>query len=160
MKTIKIFLSLSLTLLCLTSYGQIIFSPTAPSDYWMCRATDFDQKVFIGDSQYQRTALVQAISQCKKQSRIPSSCKASSENCDGILSGSMKRAVWQCTSLDTLANYWHSTIAKTDIEAALSAKAICQSQSAVPETCYVNMITCENLNTEFVDILKQKENPF
>lgn len=157
MKTLKIFLAVSLMSISIISpsYGKIIFLNTAPTDYWMCKARDLDNRVFTADSQYQKSAIVQALSECKRQSPYPASCEALNEDCDGILSGSIKRTIWRCTSLDSLANYWYSSIASNDIEAALSAKAICRAESSVPETCYVNMITCENLNKNFIDLLNQ-----
>lgn len=132
------------------SGANIIFVSNAPNDYWVCKATDFEQKTWTAGNQYQRRAVLDALDACKKQSRFPNTCEAANEDCDGIISGTINRPVWRCTALDTLAKHWHSNISANEIEAAFSARALCEKESSVPLTCYVNMLTCENLNEKFI----------
>lgn len=152
----KIFVIVAAILLAImhinANASSIIFVSDAPHDFWVCKATDLTQRTWTQGNEYQRRALLDALDACKKESTVPNTCKAVGTQCDGILSGSINRAVWRCTSLDTLANYWYSNISPTEIEAALSARDICRKESSVPLTCYINMLTCENLNKNFINL--------
>ncbi len=54
--------------------------------------------------------------------------------------------MWICTALDFTAEPWQSNLYPHRDDAALAAKDYCKQNSNVPDTCYINMVTCRNLN--------------
>ncbi|WED44303.1 hypothetical protein [Legionella cardiaca] len=115
-------------------------------NYWKCTASDTENREWYGQSDYQLTALNRAMEDCKKQSRAPSTCKTSKADCESIVNGETTRAMWRCVALDLAAIPWPSNIYNHADDALLGAKAYCQANSALPETCYVYLFTCRNLN--------------
>ncbi|CEK10713.1 hypothetical protein [Legionella hackeliae] len=116
------------------------------SNYWKCTSYDADNKSWTAHSDYQITSINKAFDACKKQSRVPTTCKTSKEDCEAIVNGMTTRAMWRCLALDLAAVPWFSNIYDKASDAAMGAKAYCQANSALPETCYVYLFTCRNLN--------------
>lgn len=121
---------------------------TGDNSYWQCRAYDQDNYQWTAKSTYERTAVNKAYEACKKQSKKPETCKTAKEYCEGFINGISTRPMWQCTALDRMAKPWVSAVYSNQDDAALGAKAYCQERSTVPTTCYVNMVTCKNLNAQ------------
>ncbi len=123
---------------------------TAPDEsntsYWECSAHDSESKQWDIRSIYERVASTKAFDACKKQSNVPLSCKTTRESCDYFAHGTSTRPMWQCTALDQKAKAWLGNVYTNKDDAALGAKAYCQEKSTVPDSCYINFITCKNLN--------------
>ena len=117
------------------------------SDYWRCTAFDAENKKWTVISGYELAATNKAFDACKKQSNVPSSCKTSRETCEAFIRGMSTRPMWRCTALDHMAEAWRSNGYRHRDDAALAAKAYCREGSSYPDTCYINMITCRNLNS-------------
>lgn len=113
------------------------------SRYWQCTTSDDDNKQWILNSIYERRARAKTSDACKKQSLCPVSCKT---DCEGFNHGKSIRPIWQCTALDQNAKSWVSSPCPLSDDAAISAKMRCKKLSSVPDTCYLNMATCKNLN--------------
>jgi hypothetical protein len=118
----------------------------ASPDHWKCSVTDMANKTWTVDHQYQRSAINMALDACKKQSTTPGSCKAAKEACELFINGKSNRASWQCTALDQAAKPWVSNTYSQRADAAIAAKDYCKENSSAPGSCYVNLVTCKNLN--------------
>lgn len=116
------------------------------ASYWQCTASDSDGNQWIGKSIYERAATSKAFDACKKQSRVPASCKADVGICEGFDHGISISPMWQCTALDERGHAWNNPAYNDRDAAALTAKTLCKENSAVPESCYINLLTCKNLN--------------
>jgi hypothetical protein len=119
----------------------------ASGNYWRCTTSDAANKEWNADSTYEISAINKSFDDCKKQSGNPSTCKASKETCEMFLNGASTRPMWRCTALDQMAKLWPSNIYSHRDDAAIAAKAYCQQGSSFPDTCYINLMTCKNLNT-------------
>lgn len=129
----------------MTVWGLLSFNQINAMS-WQCISTDSDYNEWKGEGSYQRNALNSAYDLCKKQSKNPVSCKVSSENCDSFIGSVSTSPLWQCSALDKMAMVWKSEMYRKADDAALAAKAFCQERSALPETCYINLLFCKNLN--------------
>lgn len=119
------------------------FAQSGDNDsYWQCTTYDAANQQWTEKNFYKKVALNVAFSACKKQSQFPASCKTGSGNCEQFNQGMSVKPLWECTALDSLAAPWRNNPDANREEAALAAKAYCKQHSAVPETCYVNLITC------------------
>lgn len=118
----------------------------ASGNFWRCSANDAEHREWIFDSSYEISAINRSFEECKKQSNIPASCKSSKESCEMFLNGLTTRPMWRCTALDQMAKVWLSNIYKQRDDAAIAAKTFCQQGSSFPDTCYINLMTCKNLN--------------
>lgn len=125
------------------SYGAPI---TNKSTYWKCSTHDKTAKEWIGTNEYRKVAINIAFDSCKKQSEFPLSCKTSNEDCEGFVMGVSTKPMWRCTAIDKTAEPWQSNFYTQRDDAAFAANAFCKANSTVPETCYVNFVTCRNLN--------------
>lgn len=126
---------------------SLIWADTlSSSSYWQCSAHDSTDKQWVAKSVYERAATNQAYDGCKKQSTNPTSCKIAKEFCEYFANGKSNRPMWQCTALDLMAKPWVSNTYSQRDDAAIAAKAYCQEQSSMPDTCYINLLTCKNLN--------------
>lgn len=125
----------------------IAIAPFAHADeIWECRAHDSVHLQWIAKSDYQRVALTKALNACKKQSAYPNQCKIEKEDCELFVNGFTTRPMWQCTALDQLSKVWRSSIYRQRDDAAIAAKSYCKHHSAIPDTCYINLLMCRNLN--------------
>jgi hypothetical protein len=118
----------------------------AEGSYWQCTTVDNQEKQWVAKNPYDRVAINKAYDACKKQSTNPSSCKSSKENCEYFSDGMSTRPAWRCTALDQMSKPWPSNLHTNRDDAALEAKAYCQQHSGMPDSCYINLLTCNNLN--------------
>lgn len=117
----------------------------APLNSWSCLTRDMENKQWIMTSNYGLAAMNKSFDACKKESNFPNSCKVIKENCDLYLQASVLQTQWVCTALDAQSNPWPGTGSSKQDEAALAAKANCRRNSLIPETCYINLITCKKV---------------
>lgn len=117
-------------------------------NYWKCSIKDNENRVWTASNSYQKIAFNVAIDNCKKGSKVPASCMASKSTCVNYSNGINMTPMWECTAIDESAEPWVSNPNPQREEAALSAKAYCQENSQLPDTCYINLITCININDE------------
>ena len=115
-------------------------------DFWQCTITDDLDKHWTFRHSFQKVALHKAWEACKKSSQQPASCDMAGENCDAFLNGQNTSPMWQCTALDQQAKAWVSSVYRQRDDAALAAKDRCLKHSGLPDTCYINLLTCVNLN--------------
>lgn len=115
-------------------------------NYWQCTTHDNANKQWTVKNMYRKVALNFAFAACKKESQNPASCKASVDDCEGFNQGMSTKPAWRCTAIDREADYWRSNLYIHRDDAALAALAYCRQKSAVPFTCYLNVVTCVNLN--------------
>lgn len=137
-------------LLLILSRTIFAVSVTDKSSYWQCITEDGANNTWSAKSNFQKAALNMAFASCKKESTVPSTCKTSESSCEGFNLGPgvsiSNKPMWRCTALDEAAEAWRSTLYSGRDDAALGAKAFCKDRSDVPDTCYVNFVTCINLN--------------
>jgi hypothetical protein len=139
---------ISLLLMC------IITIANANTNSWQCTSLDADNQFWVAKHNYQKSAINRALGMCKKQSKVPGTCKISPEMCEGSqITGKFKspldissKAMWQCTALDHNADIWKSNFYANRDHAALGSLIFCRSKSKVPYTCYINLLTCNNIN--------------
>ncbi len=116
------------------------------STYWKCTVSDAENRQWPGQADYQVSAINRALENCKRESKVPKTCKAAKEACEMIVNGVTTRPMWRCLALDQAAVPWFSNIYDHGDDAAMAAKAYCQANSTLPETCYVYLFNCRNLN--------------
>ncbi|CEG56836.1 hypothetical protein [Legionella fallonii] len=115
-------------------------------NFWQCTTHDNANQQWTARNIYQKMALNIAFAECKKGSQTPASCKASKEDCEEFNQGMSIKPEWRCTALDQTAEPWQSNFYRHRDDAALAAQAYCKEKSVVPDTCYINLVTCVNLN--------------
>ena len=118
----------------------------AEDSYWQCSAHDVYGKQWIINNLYEQVATNRAFEACKKQSETPTSCKAPKDHCEYFSNGLSTRPMWRCMALDLMSKMWKNNPRPDRDEAALEAQAICKAHSPMPDTCYINLMTCKNLN--------------
>lgn len=138
--------TLGLTLVIFSLMVSFAHARQEEDNTWHCNAYDGEERQWVASSAYQRTALNKAYEACKKESAKPLSCKAAKEYCDASIQGISTSPMWQCTALDQMAQPWKSSLYIHRDDAALGAKAFCHERSAMPDTCYINLLTCKNIN--------------
>lgn len=116
-------------------------------NFWRCMAFDNEHKEWKVNSSYELAALNKALDACKKESKLPASCKTARESCEVFTNGSSNRPLWRCKALDQMAKSWPSNVYSHRDDAAIAATAYCQQGSSFPDTCYTNLMTCKNLNS-------------
>ena len=116
------------------------------TNYWQCSASDSEGLQWMAKSVYERAATSKAYDACKKQSHDPVSCKADLGVCEGFDHGVSISPLWQCTALDQNAKPWSNQSRISQDDAAMAAKAYCEEHSPAPDSCYINLSTCKNLN--------------
>lgn len=146
---------LRLILLLLLCYTQHTLAASKPS-YWECTAHDDTKQQWTAKNPYRLLANNHALDACKKQSHHPTSCVSLTKDCHYSdhhelplkkLNSLTESSGWQCTALDRNANVWHNHTHPQQEAAALEAKSSCQRNSRIPDTCYVNLITCVRLES-------------
>ncbi|RUQ89505.1 hypothetical protein [Legionella septentrionalis] len=141
-------LSLVITLIAVPAWGATILVPEAEGNLWQCSAFDREDKQWVAKAPYEQMALNKAFEACKKHSREPRTCKTAKEYCEANIKGLNSRPMWQCTAVDRMAKAWLGDFFPRGIDAAMGAKTFCIQHSAVPDTCYVNLVTCKNTNVK------------
>jgi hypothetical protein len=137
----------------MTSFLSILLSTQvalagidSQSGDWECSAYDVQYREWTIQSPYQRIAINRALDVCKKESPAPSSCKVAKEQCELFVNGKSTRPLWRCIALDDKAKKWVSnTYSKRD-DAAIAALDYCKANSSSSQSCYINLLTCRDLN--------------
>ena len=117
-------------------------------NYWQCTTTDGEEKAWVAQGAYELSAINQAFAACKKASALPRTCKSSKHTCEFFVNWQTTKPMWRCVALDRMANQWPSNIYFVRDDAALAAKAFCKDRSPIPASCYINLLTCQNINAE------------
>lgn len=120
--------------------------PYMADNYWYCVISDSNNKLWTEYSTYQLAAIAKVSDYCKKQSKDPLSCKIDKNGCEHFIHGVSTRPMWRCLALDNHSESWPSDLNSNREAAILNAEAQCKQHSVAPRTCYVNQITCRNLN--------------
>lgn len=125
----------------------VLVSPLAHADpnYWICYATD-GHHTWSSPSSEQRSAINNAYDACKKTSDDPAKCSTDKENCDYYMYGKSAKPLWECYALDHNSRRWKNSPRTTRNSAALASKAKCQNHSSFPDSCYMVLWTCKDLN--------------
>lgn len=123
----------------------LILSQTGFSDdYFQCSITDRESKSWSAKSKHHKMAVHLALEACKRESNAPGSCKKSKIKCDDSdPTVATNNGGWRCMALDYMARAWSKDYHPNIDGAAFMALTYCRQRSAVPETCYLNYITCE-----------------
>lgn len=116
------------------------------NEYWQCIAEDESKTQWSFSSEYKKEAINKAYDDCKKQSQDPKTCRTAETLCDYIINGHSSKPIWQCTAIDQNAEAWNSNFYANKNDAALAAKAYCENKSKLPASCYINLLSCKNLN--------------
>ena len=116
------------------------------NEQWECSSHDSVSLQWVAKNDYQRVATTDAFDACKKQSAFPKTCKTEKDDCELFIDGVTTRPMWRCTALDQLSKVWRSKIYRHRDDAAMAAKSYCHHHSAMPDTCYINLLMCHNLN--------------
>ena len=115
-----------------------------------CTVSDSEGRGWTANSPYARVAINKAIEACKSESHDPRSCQAPIDSCQiAIQDIAPDKGLWQCSAMDLMAKTWINTPHPDRDEAAISAKINCQKYSGMPESCYINLMTCKNLKDNF-----------
>jgi hypothetical protein len=137
----------------MNKYAFLIFMTIQTTVYalpnnltWRCNILDENNIQWSNESVFKRKAINTIYDSCKNNSRAPTSCNKNNVQCGSFLNGISTIPIWQCTALDSNAQAWQGDIAPQKDEAALNAKGKCTRQSAIPDTCYIHMLTCKNRN--------------
>jgi hypothetical protein len=144
---IRIILALLLSVIMIAPPLWANNSTPNSDNIWQCTVNDSEDKEWVAKSAYERVAISKAFEACKKESRVPTSCKPAKESCDDSMNNENESKGWQCSALDQKAKSWFSKIHGSKENAALDAKANCEEHSSAPDSCYINLFTCKNLNT-------------
>lgn len=145
-----------LRLFVINAIALILISSTlshAASNPWQCSSQDSTNITWIAKHTYQKTAINRALGLCKKQSQYPETCKVNMELCKGgspihsVLQPTPVKTMWQCSALDFNADPWRSNFYSTREKAAIGSLIFCRTKSKVPDTCYLNTITCRNVSS-------------
>lgn len=129
---------LFLTLFC----AQSLYAST-----WLCSA--YDSKKIRWQAQYEHRmeAARQATLACRRDSSEPASCTQGMQDCQKTDKDTNAPA-WVCIAVDANAQSWHSNPYPNPADAAIAATDYCKSKSAVPDTCFVNTISCQDYRKE------------
>ena len=126
--------------------NSMCFSLYADETTWHCVAEDADNKQWLGINTNQRESLNIAFDSCKKMSKLPATCKTTTSQCDLYVGSLSTNPLWECDAIDQLSMIWKSDVYRHADDAALAAKAFCKDRSALPDTCFINLLFCKNLN--------------
>lgn len=110
--------------------------------YWQCSVQDKNQKNWSAKNTYKRVALTMAMEFCKKESLSPVTCENTNPACIGFNQKEMHSTAWKCTAFDFTATSWVGDYYEHRDKAVLGAKNFCKHKSPLPDSCYVNNITC------------------
>jgi hypothetical protein len=116
----------------------------ATQSVWQCTSQDKMNQSWSVQNNFQKVAFNLALTRCKKESQLPLTCSRKKTNCTRTYEGSDSNPMWECTALDDAANPWRSNPYLSRDDAALAAQAYCKEKSRLPDTCFINLITCKN----------------
>jgi len=124
------------------------------NNYWQCHAEDSKQTNWIIKNKYKLVASNKALEECKKESEKPLSCNVNDDECNYFSANddeeksppNNKNELWKCSALDQNSDSWDSIPNRSQDEAAINAKINCQKESKNPDSCYINLLTCKNIN--------------
>lgn len=133
-------------ILCCIALSSCKLTICLANNYWKCHAEDSSHAQWTEISSYQRMANSKAFDACRKQSRLPNSCKTIIEDCEFFINGTSTRPLWQCTALDEIGDRWQSVTKADQYDAMLNAKENCKRNSSIPDSCYMNVLMCKNDN--------------
>lgn len=133
-------------LLCFLVSLMSFSNAFASNDFWQCTTRDASDKEWQAVGDHEISALNKSYEACKKDSNAPASCKTSKEECEFMANGTSTRPMWRCTAYDQMAKTWPSNLYRHRDDAAIAAKAFCEDRSGFPDTCYINLMTCKNVN--------------
>lgn len=134
--------------------SQTAFSQSADDNLWECNIQDVENKIWSEKNAYHKKALNMVYESCIKESNQPQTCKKSNVMCEAYVTTQNKPMVarakirrarhggWQCTAFDRAAIAWRGGVHRNRDAAAWGAKTFCKQRSRVPETCYINFVTC------------------
>lgn len=114
-------------------------------NFWQCTARDVANNEWKGDSEYKLSAINKSFDACKKASEAPQTCKTSQQDCEPMVNGVSTRPLWHCTAYDQMAAAWESNLYQQRDDAAIAAKAYCEQSSGFPDTCFINLMTCNSV---------------
>ena len=144
-KTLRVTSRVTLSIFCLLVPELLLANS---ENTWSCTAKDIDKKTWSVTHMYQKPAMTIALSACKKQSRMPTSCKLKESDCELLVNGISTKPIWQCEALDETGVPFEGKLNPDRDTAALSAKANCKENSSVPDSCYIYPFTCTNLQEQ------------
>lgn len=121
--------------------------------YWQCIAVDANNNLWSIYNKYEIAALNKALDKCKKESKEPLTCKISRNSCEIFINGISTSQIWLCRAFDAKATAWPSSNHKILEHAALDAVNYCKEHSQIPETCYINVNNCRNINPHSANVL-------
>lgn len=116
------------------------------SENWDCYIKDANNLVWKAQSSYKRQSVNKVKDLCKKASQNPLSCTVKQVQCESIFKGYAFAPLWQCTGIDRIGAGFRGSKSQNRDTAAINARSRCVLESTLPFTCYVNTITCNNLN--------------
>ncbi len=118
----------------------------ATNDYWHCTTFDNQYHEWIADNYDQLIAINQSFDACKHSSNVPKTCQTSKNNCEQFINNKNTKPMWVCPAFDQSGNRWLSNTYTIREDAAIAANDYCKQKSLKPHSCYVNLITCNNIN--------------
>ncbi|MBA2710041.1 MAG: hypothetical protein H0U57_05580 [Tatlockia sp.] len=134
-----------LTVICF--FCSMFAQAASAESKWSCIAIDGQNRQWTVSSNYHKTSFNKSVDECKKRSNVPATCHVIKESCNMLVKQILVKPRWQCTAFDFHADKWIATSSRSPDKAALSAKGFCKLNSALPDSCYINVITCRTLNT-------------
>jgi hypothetical protein len=132
----------------LTFLFVITFSTSYADETWQCITEDAQHHFWSAEHTFSKKAKYLSLDACKKMSKFPRSCAIIQSGCDLLEGGVSTRPYWVCTALDSFSNVFKNEPVPHKDSAILQAKLLCNRNSKVSDSCYVNPITCKNINDE------------
>ena len=135
-----------LLLYTLNAWSASAMVMSGAQSQWLCNAYDDQNKQWMASNTYKQVAINKAYDACKKESRDPESCKAANEYCEALIKGKAVHPQWRCSALDHQSNVWVGDVYTNRHDAAAGAHEYCVARTSTPDSCYVNLLTCNYLN--------------
>ncbi|MFA6303621.1 MAG: hypothetical protein WC627_10905 [Legionella sp.] len=136
------FSKIGLCLLLILAQSTWAYTQIDTNNYWQCSSYDSENKTWSASNTYQKISLTNALESCKKASTLPASCRADEGMCIEFNKEKNTKPRWQCVALDEQGDSYHSTYFADRDSAGLDAINTCKTNSKIPDTCSINLITC------------------
>lgn len=122
---------------------------TAPlhASTWLCSAFDSNKIRWQAQHEHRMEAARQATLACRRDSSHPATCTQAYQDCQKT-DIDINAPAWVCIAVDASAQSWHSNPYPNQADAAIAAQDYCKSKSTVPDTCFVNTISCQDYRKE------------